>query len=276
MMPITPVEERMAGESILVVEDEANIAKLLTMYLEKDGYRVLVARDGQQGLERFERDHPDMVILDLLLPKMDGLEVCRRIRRQSFVPLLMLTAKRDETDKIVGLELGADDYMTKPFSPREMVTRVRAILRRAKQSTVTAVSLDGTLEFDDLMIDVPRHEVRVGARVVALTAKEFELLRTLAGSPGKVFSRDALLNQVWGYDYYGDARTVDVHVGTLRKKVEAQPSSPRWIKTVWGIGYKFEDAITEASARSPSTASAGNSSAATCCWWRRHSSLWSC
>ena len=132
MMPITPVEERMAGESILVVEDEANIAKLLTMYLEKDGYRVTVARDGQQGLERFERDHPDMVILDLLLPKMDGLEVCRRNRRQSFVPLLMLTAKRDETDKIVGLELGADDYMTKPFSPREMVTRVRAILRRAR------------------------------------------------------------------------------------------------------------------------------------------------
>jgi two-component system, OmpR family, response regulator ResD len=248
MMPITPVEERMAGESILVVEDEANIAKLLTMYLEKDGYRVTVARDGQQGLERFERDHPDMVILDLLLPKMDGLEVCRRIRRQSFVPLLMLTAKRDETDKIVGLELGADDYMTKPFSPREMVTRVRAILRRAKQSTVTTVSLDGMMEFDDLMIDVPRHEVRVGSRVVALTAKEFELLRTLAGSPGKVFSRDALLNQVWGYDYYGDARTVDVHVGTLRKKVEAHPSSPRWIKTVWCIGYKFEDAVTEASA----------------------------
>jgi len=230
----------MAGESILVVEDEVNIAKLLTMYLEKDGYRVTVARDGQQGLERFERDHPDMVILDILLPKMDGLEVCRRIRRQSFVPLLMLTAKRDETDKIVGLELGADDYMTKPFSPREMVTRVRAILRRAKQSTIAPAGIDGTMEFDDLLIDVPRHEVRVGSRLIALTAKEFDLLRTLAGSPGKVFSRDALLNQVWGYDYYGDARTVDVHVGTLRKKVEVQPSAPRWIKTVWGIGYKFE------------------------------------
>lgn len=238
----------MAGESILVVEDEANIAKVLTMYLEKDGYRVTVARDGQQGLERFERDHPDLVILDLLLPKMDGLEVCRRIRRQSFVPLLMLTAKRDETDKIVGLELGADDYMTKPFSPREMVTRVRAILRRAKQSPVTTSGMDGTMEFAELLIDVPRHEVRVGGRVVSLTAKEFDLLRTLASSPGKVFSRDALLNQVWGYDYYGDARTVDVHVGTLRKKVEVQPSVPRWIKTVWGIGYKFDDAPAEVSA----------------------------
>jgi len=248
MMAISPGEEHMAGESILVVEDEANIAKVLTMYLEKDGYRVTVARDGQQGLERFERDHPDLVILDLLLPKMDGLEVCRRIRRQSFVPLLMLTAKRDETDKIVGLELGADDYMTKPFSPREMVTRVRAILRRAKQSPVTTSGIDGTMEFAELLIDVPRHEVRVAGRIVSLTAKEFDLLRTLAGSPGKVFSRDALLNQVWGYDYYGDARTVDVHVGTLRKKVEAHPSAPRWIKTVWGIGYKFDDAPAEASA----------------------------
>lgn len=248
MAMTSAVEERMAGESILVVEDEANIAKLLTMYLEKDGYRVSVARDGLQGLERFEREHPDLVILDLLLPKMDGLEVCRRIRRQSFVPLLMLTAKKDETDKIVGLELGADDYMTKPFSPREMVTRVRAILRRAKQAAVTAASTDGTMEFGDLRIDVPRHEVRVGVRPVTLTAKEFDLLRTLAGSPGKVFSRDALLNQVWGYDYYGDARTVDVHVGTLRKKLEPQPSTPRWIKTVWGIGYKFEEAPSDVGA----------------------------
>ena len=246
MTPIATGEEHMAGESILVVEDEANIARILTMYLEKDGYRVSVARDGQQGLERFEREHPDMVILDLLLPKMDGLEVCRRIRRQSFVPLLMLTAKKDETDKIVGLELGADDYMTKPFSPREMVTRVRAILRRAKQAAVASINADGAMEFGDLRIDVPRHEVRVGVRPVSLTAKEFDLLRTLAGSPGKVFSRDALLNQVWGYDYYGDARTVDVHVGTLRKKLEPLPSTPRWIKTVWGIGYKFEDAPNDA------------------------------
>ena len=247
MMAATTLEESMAGESILVVEDEANIAKLLTMYLERDGYRVSVARDGVQGLERFERDHPDMVILDLLLPKMDGLELCRRIRRQSFVPLLMLTAKKDETDKIVGLELGADDYMTKPFSPREMVTRVRAILRRARQSAAPPQA-EGTLDFGELSIDVPRREVHVGPRAVTLTAKEFDLLRTLAGSPGKVFTRDALLNQVWGYDYYGDARTVDVHVGTLRKKLEAQPSQPRWVKTVWGIGYKFDDAEKAAQA----------------------------
>ena len=234
-------EAHVAGESILVIEDEATIVKLLTMYLEKDGYRVSVARDGQQGIERFERDHPDLVILDLLLPKIDGLEVCRRIRRQSFVPLLMLTAKKDETDKIVGLELGADDYMTKPFSPREMVTRVRAILRRARQSNATTMPGDVPMEFGELKIDVPRREVRVASRSVALTAKEFDLLRVLASSPGKVFTRDALLNQVWGYDYYGDARTVDVHVGTLRKKLEPQPSTPRWVKTVWGIGYKFED-----------------------------------
>lgn len=241
-------ENAVAGEAILVVEDEDNIAKLLTMYLERDGYRVSVARDGAQGLERFEREHPDLVILDLLLPKLDGLEVCRRIRRQSFVPLLMLTAKKDETDKIVGLELGADDYMTKPFSPREMVTRVRAILRRAKQAATPAVApADGTLDFGELRLDVPRREVRVGGRLVTLTAKEFDLLRTLAGSPGTVFSRDALLNQVWGYDYYGDARTVDVHVGTLRKKIEMQPSTPRWIKTVWGIGYKFDDSALAAS-----------------------------
>ncbi len=241
MMLSTFPETTVAGESILVIEDEANIAKLLTMYLEKDGYRVTIARDGQLGLERFEREHPDLVILDLLLPKLDGLEVCRRIRRQSFVPLLMLTAKKDETDKIVGLELGADDYMTKPFSPREMVTRVRAILRRAKQSGSMPALPDGLLEFGELKIDVPRREVRVSARPVGLTAKEFDLLRTLAGAPGKVFTRDALLNQVWGYDYYGDARTVDVHIGTLRKKIEPLPSTPRWIKTVWGIGYKFED-----------------------------------
>ncbi|MCL4545708.1 MAG: response regulator transcription factor [Chloroflexi bacterium] len=234
----------MAGESILVVEDEANIARILTMYLEREGYRVVVARDGEQGLEQFHLEHPDLIILDLLLPKLDGLEVCRRIRRQSFVPLLMLTAKKDETDKIVGLELGADDYMTKPFSPREMVTRVRAILRRARQTSAPPAS-EGVMEFGELRIDAPKRSVRVGNRSVLLTAKEFDLLHVLASSPGKVFSRDALLNQVWGYDYYGDARTVDVHIGTLRKKLEPQPSSPRWVKTVWGVGYKFDESVAE-------------------------------
>ncbi len=244
-----PTEIHVAGESILVIEDETNIARILTMYLEKEGYRVLVASDGLAGLDRFERDHPDLVILDLLLPKLDGLEVCRRIRRLSFVPLLMLTAKKEETDKIVGLELGADDYMTKPFSPREMVTRVRAILRRTKATSPSGHPAETVLEFGTLVIDVPRHEVRVGTRHVMLTAKEFDLLRTIAAEAGKVFTRDALLNQVWGYDYYGDARTVDVHVGTLRKKLEPQPSSPRWVKTVWGVGYKFD-------AGSPETAGA--------------------
>ncbi|MCL5947503.1 MAG: response regulator transcription factor [Chloroflexi bacterium] len=230
----------MSGESILVVEDEANIVRILTMYLERENYRVIVARDGEQALEQFQVEQPDLVILDLLLPKVDGLEICRRIRRQSFVPILMLTAKKDETDKIVGLELGADDYMTKPFSPREMVTRVRAILRRTRHATSLPIA-EGILDFGDLRIDVPKRSVIAEGRQVALTAKEFDLLRALASSPGKVFSRDVLLNQVWGYDYYGDARTVDVHIGTLRKKLEMQPSAPRWVKTVWGIGYKFDE-----------------------------------
>lgn len=230
----------MSGESILVVEDEANIVRILTMYLERENYRVIVARDGEQGLEQFQLEQPDLVILDLLLPKVDGLEVCRRIRRQSFVPILMLTAKKDETDKIVGLEIGADDYMTKPFSPREMVTRVRAILRRTQHATSPPIA-EGVLNFGDLRIDVPKRSVIAEGRHIALTAKEFDLLRVLASSPGKVFSRDVLLNQVWGYDYYGDARTVDVHIGTLRKKLESQPSTPRWVKTVWGIGYKFDE-----------------------------------
>jgi DNA-binding response OmpR family regulator len=225
-------------DKILIIEDEGSISRLVRLYLEPEGYDVVAAADGAAGLQRFDEERPDLVVLDLLLPRVDGLEVCRQIRRRGQTPILMLTAKRDEADKITGLELGADDYMTKPFSPREMVTRVKAILRRARmthgspqEALVTTVG--------DLSIDEARREVRVRGELVDLTNKEFEVLRLLAGSPGIVFSRDALLNQVWGFDYYGDARTVDVHIGTLRKKIEANPSSPVYVKTVWGIGYKF-------------------------------------
>lgn len=223
---------------VLVVEDEENIARLVRLYLESDGFQVVTAVDGKAALEHFERERPDLVVLDLLLPKVDGLEVCRRIRSTSFTPILMLTARRDEVDRILGLEMGADDYLTKPFSPREMVTRVKAILRRTRQQESHPPELQ--LRFEGLTIDVPRRTVDVRGRVAELTAKEFDLLVLMASSPGVVFSRETLLSRVWKYEYLGDARTVDVHIGTLRKKIEENSSSPRYVKTVWGVGYKFE------------------------------------
>jgi len=229
----------MPSEKILIIEDESSISRLVSLYLEQDGFQVITAADGATGLQRFETEKPDLVVLDLLLPVVDGLEVCRRIRRQSYTPILMLTAKREESDKVNGLELGADDYLTKPFSPREMVTRVRAILRRTRMSHAQKAQQE-VIAAGDLVINVPRHEVRVRGALVDLTNKEFEVLRVLASTPGTVMTRDALLNQVWGYDYYGDARTVDVHVGTLRKKIEENPGTPKHVKTVWGVGYKFD------------------------------------
>ncbi len=228
----------MSGEKVLVVEDEESIARLVKLYLETDGFSVVTASDGQAAVEKFEREQPDLVVLDLLLPKMDGMEVCRRIRANSFTPILMLTARRDEVDRIVGLEMGADDYLTKPFSPREMVTRVKAILRRTRQQEKHPA--ERQLRFEGLSVDVPRRTVQVRDKQVELTAKEFDLLVLMASSPGVVFSRETLLNRVWKYEYFGDARTVDVHVGTLRKKIEENSSNPRYVKTVWGVGYKFE------------------------------------
>lgn len=233
---------------ILIIEDESNIAQLIRLYLEQAGYIVLAAGDGVAGLELHAREHPDLVILDLMLPALDGMEVCRRIRAWASTPILMLTARNAEEDRIAGLELGADDYLVKPFSPREVVSRVKAILRRAAPVAAAAGSQSAgaetsnareELRFPGLVITLPARRVEVHGQRVVLTVKEFDLLVTLASAPERVFSRESLLNQVWGYTYLGDGRTVDVHIGTLRKKLEAQPGAPHYIKTVWGVGYKF-------------------------------------
>lgn len=239
---------------ILIIEDETNIAHVIQLYLEQAGFTVLTASDGVAGLELHAREHPDLVILDLMLPALDGMEVCRRIRAWANTPILMLTARQGEEDRIAGLELGADDYLVKPFSPREVVSRVKAILRRTAQSSMMgtetreaegvdkAKSTDEELHFNGLYINIPARRVEVNGLRVTLTAKEFDLLVTLASAPDRVFTRETLLDQVWGYTYLGDGRTVDVHIGTLRKKMEAVVGAPQHIKTVWGVGYKFEPA----------------------------------
>jgi DNA-binding response OmpR family regulator len=233
---------------ILIIEDESNIAQVLRLYLEQAGYQVLTASDGVTGLELHAREHPDLLILDLMLPALDGMEVCRRIRAWANTPILMLTARQGEEDRITGLDMGADDYLVKPFSPREVVSRVKAILRRSSTPAADASEGNGGAEaenphehlrFEDLSINIPARRVEVGDQTITLTAKEFDLLLTLASSPDRVFTREVLLNQVWGYSYLGDGRTVDVHVGTLRKKLEAACSNPHYIQTVWGVGYKF-------------------------------------
>ncbi|HEY4387132.1 MAG TPA: response regulator transcription factor [Ktedonobacteraceae bacterium] len=238
---------------ILVIEDEANITQVIRLYMEQAGYTVLEASDGIAGLELHAREQPDLVILDLMLPGLDGMEVCRRIRNWANTPILMLTARQGEDDRVAGLEAGADDYLAKPFSPRELVSRVKAILRRtssagtlagheAKTSAekdVPAPSSKDELHFGNLFINMPARRVLVAKQQVTLTVKEFDLLVTLASSPDRVFTRETLLNQVWGYSYLGDGRTVDVHIGTLRKKLEAIAGAPHVIQTVWGVGYKF-------------------------------------
>ena len=239
---------------ILIIEDEANIVQLIRLYLEQAGFTVLAASDGAAGLELHAREHPDLVILDLMLPALDGMEVCRRIRAWASTPILMLTARHGEEDRIAGLEMGADDYLVKPFSPREVVSRVKAILRRSSPSSTSSgvhetagtSAADKTenevRRFGGLTINIPARSIEVNGQKVTLTAKEFDLLVTLSAAPERVFTRESLLNQVWGYTYLGDGRTVDVHIGTLRKKIEAIVGAPRdihYIKTVWGVGYKF-------------------------------------
>lgn len=231
---------------ILIIEDEANIAQVLRLYLEQAGYSVLTAGDGVAGLELHAREHPDLIILDLMLPALDGIEVCQRIRSWANTPILMLTARQGEEDRIAGLDMGADDYLVKPFSPREVVSRVKAILRRSTNALPAPAGQVSEAEdprehlrFEKLYINVPARRVEVEGQDIPLTAKEFDLLVTLASAPDRVFTREALLNQVWGYSYLGDGRTVDVHVGTLRKKLEAANNGPHYIQTVWGVGYKF-------------------------------------
>jgi len=222
----------MPAATVLIVDDERNVSQLARLYLKADGFHVETASSGEEALERIRTSRPDLVVLDLMMPGMDGWEVCRRVRAEADLPIIILTARADDVDKIVGLELGADDYMTKPFNPRELVARAKAVLRRyhAGQAPGRTIQLDG------LQIDTSGREVRVGGRVVELRPKEFDLLVTLAKSPGVVFDRERLIHLVWGYDYVGDTRTVDVHVAGLRDKITG--SSVR-IQTVWGVGYKL-------------------------------------
>ena len=223
--------------SVLVVEDDKNIADLLQMYLEKEGYAVTTAADGGQGLAKFRAIKPDLVLLDLMMPVMDGWTVCKTIRAESQTPVIMLTAKGETDDKVAGLKSGADDYITKPFEMREVLARIEAVLRRADRTV--AESAVRRLTFDKLTIDMDAFELTVDGRKVDTPPKEMELLFFLASSPNRVYTRNQLLDEVWGFDYFGDSRTVDVHVKRLREKLEGV--SQQWcLKTVWGVGYKFE------------------------------------
>jgi DNA-binding response OmpR family regulator len=223
---------------VLVVDDESIVREVLSRYLTREGFEVETAADGQAALEVFEATRPELVVLDLMLPRVDGLEVFRRIRRRNGAAVIMLTARGEETDRVVGLELGADDYVAKPFSPREVVARVRAVLRRTRNESPAAA--EETLRFRELEIDARTREVRVEGRPVELTPKEFDLLRFLASSPRTVFDRLRLLDELWDVSFDGDPSTVTVHVRRLREKIEADPSNPRHLITVWGAGYRFE------------------------------------
>ena len=224
--------------TILVVDDEESILNVVEAYLKGDGHTVYLARDGVSGLATFRRHNPDIVILDVMLPEMDGMEVLQHIRRESSVYVLMLTAKSEEFDRVMGLTIGADDYLTKPFSPRELVARVKAILRRGRNAAQDERQI---LTFKHLKIDIARHEVERDGEPIELTLLEFNLLATLATYAGMVLSREQLLERVWGYDFYGEVRVVDVHIGHIRQKLEIDQANPQFIETVRGVGYKFTD-----------------------------------
>jgi DNA-binding response OmpR family regulator len=228
------------SSTILLVDDEDAVQKLLTYPLEREGFRVVQARDGEQALERFAEERPDLVVLDVMLPKLDGLEVCKRLRAQSSVPIIMLTARDDEFDKVLGLELGADDYITKPFSLREFRSRVKAVLRRAALAQ-PETQLEEPIDAGELQIDFEKRSVTVRDEPVRLTYVEFEILAALARAPGHVFSRTMLLERVWGDASYRDPRTIDVHIRHLREKLEDEPKTPELILTVRGVGYRFRD-----------------------------------
>lgn len=227
------------SNKILVVDDDLNICELLKLYLENEGYTAFVANDGQAAVDTFAAKNPDLVLLDIMLPKMDGWQVCREIRKTSSVPIIMLTAKGETFDKVLGLELGADDYVTKPFDAKEVMARIKAVLRRSKGKSGTAAQEKKTVSYDKLEINIENYEMKVNGVVVDTPPKELELIYHFASNPNRVYTRDQLLDEVWGFDYYGDSRTVDVHVKRLREKLEGV--SDKWsLKTVWGVGYKFE------------------------------------
>ncbi len=226
--------ELAVSEKILVVDDEVKIVRVVRAYLEREGYRVVEAHDGKEALEVARREKPDLVLLDLMLPEISGWDVCRALRLETSIPIMMLTARDDDTDKIVGLELGADDYLTKPFNPKELVARVRAILRRVGRQPVGETILSG-----DLSIDLQKREVLVGGRDIHLTPTEFDLLRVMAEHPGRVFTRAQLLDTAAGVSFEGYDRAVDSHIKNLRQKIESDPRKPRYVLTVFGVGYKF-------------------------------------
>jgi two-component system response regulator ResD len=227
----------MANEKILVVDDDPNICDLLRLYLVKEGYQVTIANDGEAALAAYEKDKPAMVLLDVMMPKLDGWETCRRIRKLGDTPVIMLTAKGETFDKVLGLELGADDYIVKPFDAKEVVARIKAVLRRCGADKPEQTK--GVLKFDNLSLDMNSYELRIRGKVVEAPPKELELLNCLASHPNRVYTRDQLLDEVWGFEYYGDSRTIDVHVKRLREKLAG--ASDQWeLKTVWGVGYKFE------------------------------------
>ena len=228
----------MNGPTILVVDDERSISEVISLYLTRAGYRVKIANDGQSALKELARQMPDLVVLDLMLPEVDGLEITRRLRAVGDTPIIMVTARREEADRILGLEMGADDYMVKPFSPQELVSRVRAVLRRAQGAP--AQSTERALEFDSIRIDPVTRLVTMTGVEISLTAKEFDLLWFMANHPRQVFNRDQLLDRVWGETDYIDPSTVTVHVRRVREKIEPDAANPRHIHTVWGVGYKFE------------------------------------
>ncbi len=227
----------MSQNKILIVDDDANICELLRLYLEKDGFETVVASDGAQAVEFAEKHNPDLILLDIMLPKLDGWQVCREIRKTSNTPIIMLTAKGETFDKILGLELGADDYVSKPFDTKEVIARIKAVLRRSNDSEKNEKIKE--VRFDKLIINLTNYELIVNGEKIDTPPKELELVYHLASNPNRVYTRDQLLDEVWGFDYYGDSRTVDVHVKRLREKLENV--SDKWcLKTVWGVGYKFE------------------------------------
>ncbi len=226
----------MAAAKILIVDDDRNICELLRLYIEKENFETAIANTGRAALDLFASFHPDLVLLDIMLPELDGWQVCREIRKTSQCPIIMLTAKGEVFDKVLGLELGADDYVVKPFEAKEVVARIKAVLRRIGKTDKPSVQI---VEYDKLSINLTNYELKVDGKVIDTPPKEMELIYHLASNPNRVYTRDQLLDEVWGFDYYGDSRTVDVHVKRLREKLEGV--SDQWsLKTVWGVGYKFE------------------------------------
>ncbi len=224
---------------VLIVDDEANICELIRLYVEKEGYNAIIATDGAKAVEKFMQEKPDMVLLDIMLPVKDGWQVCREIRAVSDTPIIMLTAKGETFDKVLGLELGADDYIVKPFEPKELVARMKAVLRRTEVRTAPQEESGDELVFDGLKIGRETYEIYLDGKKIVMPPKEFELLYFLAKNKNKVYTRDQLLDEIWGYEFFGDSRTVDVHIKRIREKIESEGKNWR-LKTVWGVGYKFE------------------------------------